>query len=292
MEEIKLYTFKFEAMTTPCEVQIYEKNQTKAVECFEKIKQNTLLLEKKYNFYDKSSYLNKTINNRKRNKVNIDLQTLEILEIVKDLSLKTDGVFDISVGTINHCYKKNTIEKIENCLLELKNKMGLNSWFIKDKKLHFQYKETKLDLGGVIKEYAVDYAANIVRNYGIKSALINFGGDIITVGLKPNNEPFCIGIKNPKNPSENLVYVNISNQALTTSASYERKTRVENKEFSHIIETKAMKSDIVSSTIISNSTLVSGVFSTAFMINPSCNIYDNLQVLLIDENLNIHQNLS
>lgn len=289
--KIELFKFTFESMTSPCEVLIYEKDKNKAFECFEEIKKETFLLEKKYNFYNKDSYLNKVINNRKRNKISIDNQTYNILYTVKDLSEQTNSIFDISVGTINHCYKKNTIKEIDECLLSFKYMYGSSSWFLKDKKLHFKDKETKLDLGGVIKEYAVDVAVMIIKDFNIEAALVNFGGDIYAHGLKPDNSSFSIGIKNPKKTDENLLIVNISNQALTTSASYERYKTVEDKEFSHIINKNKIEHNILSSTIISSSTLESGILSTSFMINPSCEIRDGIQVVLIDEDLSIHQNL-
>jgi thiamine biosynthesis lipoprotein len=40
----------------------------------------------------------------------------------------------------------------------------------------------ELDFGGVVKEYAVDRAATLCREAGIKQALINLGGDIRLVG--------------------------------------------------------------------------------------------------------------
>ena len=63
------------------------------------------------------------------------------------------------MGTINHCYKYKTIEEVSNCVASLKSKMGLENWSIKNNLLEFKHKETKLDLGGVIKEYAVDASA-------------------------------------------------------------------------------------------------------------------------------------
>lgn len=288
---MKLFKFTFQAMTTPCEVQLYDNDEIKVINCFEEIKKSTYELEKKYNFFDGKSYLNRVINNRKRNKISIDAQTYEVLSSVKELSLKTKGVFDISVGTIKHCYNQDSLKEVNTCLFSLKEKMGIDSWYLKDKKLNFRFKETKLDLGGVIKEYSVDKAAQIAKQFGIKSALINFGGDIFALGSKPDNEPFCIGIKNPKDKEKNLLFVNISNQGLTTSASYERNKTIENEEFSHIITKEKIHSEILSSTIISKSVLESGVFSTAFMLSAECEISDNMKVVLVDKDLNLHQNL-
>lgn len=291
-KDIKLFKFTFKAMTTPCEVQIYETNEEKAKNCFETIKQSTYDLERKYSFYEEESYLNRKINNRKSNDIRVDHLTCEILKKVKNISSQTGGLFDITVGTIKHCYNLNSLDEIEKCKSELASKMGDDSWSMNENEVSFRHSETKFDLGGVIKEYAVDIAGQIIKEYDIKSALVNYGGDILSVGVKPDGNAFCIGIKNPHNTKENLLYVNIANQALTTSASYERNRLVEDKEISHIMSKKDLEMDILSSTIVCDSALESGIYSTSFMIDPeSCEISEDMKVVLIDKDLNIHQNL-
>jgi thiamine biosynthesis lipoprotein len=286
---MKLFEFQFYAMTTPCKVKLYTDCAEKANDCFLKIKHNTLLLEKKYNFYDEKSYLSREINSRKRNKVSIDNQTFEILKQIRQLSIDTNGVFDITVGTLKECYKLDTVAKVQSCLKKKTPYTGLNSYFLKDKKLHFKDKTTLIDLGGVIKEYAVDEAIKIAKNRNIQTALINFGGDIYGYGLKPDNNPFSIAIKNPANPEENIAIIPLENQALTTSANYERYVEIEGKSFSHIIGD--MSNDIISSTIISDSVLKSGVYSTVFMLDTHTDIPTDMGVLLIDKEMRIHQNL-
>ncbi len=288
----KPYYFEFIAMTTPCVVQVYDGNFENAQLCFEQIKKNTFALEKKYNFFDKKSYLNKTINQRKKFRVKLDKQTYQVLEKIRVLSLATNGVFDITMGTLKQCYKKQSLVESERCLEKLSSKTGLDSWDLESNNyISFKYPETLVDLGGVIKEYSVDEAAKKVRQFGIKSAIVNFGGDIHTVGNKPNGKNFAIGVKNPKNPKENLVVVNLKNQALTTSASYERSVNIENKSFSHIIGVNPQKTDILSATIIADSTLKCGVYSTSFMLSTEIDIPDDLKVVLVDSELKLHQNL-
>ncbi len=285
------YEFDFVSMTTPCKVMLYKVNEKKALRCFKEIKQNTLVLERKYNFYDKKSYLSRTINNRDKNKIKIDQQSANILKIVRNLSIATNNLFDITTGTLKQCYKKDKIEDVKKSLEEFIPKTGIDVWDIKNRFLEFKYSDTILDLGGVIKEYAVDEAAKIAQEHGIKSALINFGGDIFCLGEKEGNIPFSIGIKNPLNPQENLVIVELKNQGLTTSANYERSFSIENEDFSHILTKTKQQKDIISSTVISNSTLKSGIYSTSFMIDTNIEIPDDLKVVLVDKDLKLHQNI-
>jgi len=285
------HNFEFLAMTTPCKVQIYKESKAKALHCFEEIKKNTLYLEKKYNFYDKTSFLSKKINHRNTNRIKVDTQTATILEQIRTLSQKVNNHFDITIGTLKECYTYQNIDDVNHSIEKLQGKYGIDSWDIQGRILTFKYDETKIDLGGVIKEYAVDEAVKIVKKHGILSAIINFGGDIFCVGKKDINSLFSIGIKNPKDKTHNLFSVNLENQALTTSANYERNITIEDKKFSHIISTQTKNDEILSATVISNSVLKSGIYSTSFMITSELDISEDIKVALIDNDLKIHQNI-
>lgn len=283
-------SYTFPCMSTNCTIQIYKGKQN-ALKAFESVEKNTKLLEKKYNFYDPNSYLNKTINNRKNYKIKLDNQSAKVLKIVKNLSEKVNFLFDISVGTYKHCYMYKDLKSFESCMQKLQNKSGFDSWNINKNYIEFTHKQTKLDLGGVIKEFAVDEAVSILKQNGIYSAIINFGGDLFALGSKPSGELFTIGVKNPKNKEQNLLNIQIKDQALTTSANYERSYDIEDKNFSHILSQKQNSKDLLSATIISESVLKSGIYSTSFMIDTDIFIPQDLKVLLIDKDLNIHQNL-
>jgi len=288
---MQYYNFEFLAMTTPCKVQIYKETKAKALHCFEEIKKNTLYLEKKYNFYDTHSFLSKKINTRDKNQLKVDEQTATVLQEIRKLSQEVNNHFDITIGTLKECYSHKNIDDLNTSLSELNGKYGIDSWDIQGRILTFKYDETKIDLGGVIKEYAVDEAVKIVKKHGISSAIINFGGDIFCVGKKDLNNLFSIGIKNPKDKTQNLFSVHLEDQALTTSANYERNIMIEDKKFSHIISKKNQNSEILSATVISNSVLKSGIYSTSFMISSEIDIPDTLKVALIDSDLKIHQNI-
>ena len=80
-----------------------------------------------------------------------------------------------------------------------------------------------------------------------------------------------------------MTHVTIANQALTTSASYERNHTVEKKNYSHIITTKGLQEEILSASVISSSTLESGVYSTSLMIEPT--LQTSLKTILINTSL-------
>jgi len=267
-------------MTSPCELHIYCNDEVKSRKIAKKILTMAKVLEQKYNFYNPNSYLSE-LNARKIDV--LDAQTKDLLIRAKLFYGKTNGIFDVTMGTLTQSRKLETIERVEEEIERLKPFLGVEHFRVKKNRLTFDNPHTLIDFGGFVKEFAVDQAVKILKKEKISSALVNFGGDIYALGLKPNGEKFSIGIKNPLNPSEYLSSEKITNQALTTSASYERNHLVEERSFSHIISPSGLQNKILSVTVIGFSVLEAGVFSTSLMIEPE--LTTSLKTILINEKL-------
>lgn len=273
------FIYRFEAMSTPCEVQLFCDSKAKADALASKILKETKRLELKYNYFNPDSFLSK-INRRQEQK--LDIETQNLINLAIKYYKKTQGVFDITIATVKDIYKSaKSLKELKLKQEELISYVGCEHISIKREKIYFDNPYTKIDFGGFVKEYAVDRAVLIAKKAKIKSALINFGGDIYALGKKPNQEKFKIGIKDPNNPTKMAKFIEIENQALTTSASYERFYKIEDKKFSHIIS-KNRHSRYKSVTIISNSCVKSGVYSTALMVDDSIssNSIDAMEIIL------------
>lgn len=281
---MRLEVFRFEAMTTPCEVQIFSNDRIKANICAKEILHECKRLEKKYSYYNSDSYLT-ALNNRVENL--IDNETKFLLQRAKQYYKKTNGIFDITIATIKELYSLETLLEFEEKKEFLNQFVGCEYFEIKKDKISFFNDFTKIDLGGFVKEYAVDRAVMILKKHKIYSALVNFGGDIYVLGKKPNKQKFKIAVKNPKEKDNNLFFVELENQALTTSASYERNYKIEHKNFSHIFSKESINNRVLSASVVSSSCVESGVFSTALMVDE--NIKTNHEKYLILDNLEIER---
>lgn len=290
--ELEKYSHRFHCMTSPCEVILYAPSKRRALQVATEIEKNTKRLEQKYNFFSQNSLIAQ-LNSRANNKqeLPIDQETIDVLEQVRSLSQKTQGKFDITVGTLKQCTALTTVKEIEACRARLSTYIGPDTWSVSKTHILFENPHVKIDLGGVIKEYAVDQAGRITHKAGF-SALINFGGDIYVNGKKPDESTFNVAIKNPKDPSQNIAILKLSDQGLTTSAHYERNTVVEGQTYSHIISDSKPHISILSATVISDSVLGSGIWSTSLMIKPDLPVDKAVKVILIDEQLRLHQNIS
>lgn len=126
-----------------------------------------------------------------------------------------------------------------------------------------------LDLGAVAKGAASDEAARIMREHGIKYALINLGGNIMTVGGKPDGSGWRIGVKNPVGDG-NIGVLTLTDCAAVTSGNYERYFTSENGTvYGHIIDPASgypVDNDLLSTTIISPDGRLCDALSTAVFV--------------------------
>lgn len=95
----------------------------------------------------------------------------------------------------------------------------------------------RIDLGGIAKGYAADEAAKVLQNAGVKSALINLGGNIFVLGKKENGKPWKFGIQDPLKPTGTMMgIIEIDSGALVTSGIYERFVEENGKKYHHILD--------------------------------------------------------
>jgi thiamine biosynthesis lipoprotein len=96
-----------------------------------------------------------------------------------------------------------------------------------------------LDLGGIAKGYAADLAVRSLKEKGISAGLVAIAGDIKAFGLKPDNKPWIIGIKNPRqknNDDEIIAKIYLSGKAISTSGDYERYFILNGQRFHHLLD--------------------------------------------------------
>ena len=141
---------------------------------------------------------------------------------------------------------------------------------INDRSVFLKKKKQEIDVGGIAKGYAADEVKNVMIKNGIKSALINLGGNILALGTKIDGTPWSVGIQDPfKTRGEFVLTISIINKSVVTSGNYERYFEVEGKRFHHIINPSTgypSESDIVGATIISDNSIDGDGLSTGVYI--------------------------
>ena len=159
---------------------------------------------------------------------------------------------------------------------------------------------TRITLGASAKGFIADKIGEHLRSVGINEALIDLGGNILAIGDKYNDSLYGIGIKKPFSDNSNpICAVKIKNKSVVTSGIYERYFEENNKIYHHIIDTSTgypVENDILSVTIIADSSLVADCYSTGFLLmgkefalNMANNkTYEDVECIIIDKDYNIY----
>ncbi len=96
----------------------------------------------------------------------------------------------------------------------------------------------RLDLGGYAKGYALDRAAAILRQAGVRNALVNIGGNIIALGRK-GNRPWRVGIQHPRRGGALATLDLHDGEAIGTSGDYQRFFEVDGRRYCHLIDPRS-----------------------------------------------------
>ena len=127
----------------------------------------------------------------------------------------------------------------------------------------------QLDLGAVDKGYAADETAAILRENGVNSALLDFGGNILTIGAKPDGSPWRVGVRDPDSEG-NLGVLELNGQGVSVSGGYEKYFIGENGErYWHILDPATgapARSGLVQTAIVSGESKLCDALSTALFV--------------------------
>jgi thiamine biosynthesis lipoprotein ApbE len=136
------------------------------------------------------------------------------------------------------------------------------------KTIFFKNPDTQIDLGGIGKGYAVDMATRILKGNRIRSALINFAGNIYAYGTPPGRKSWVIGLQHPRKSEGLLNSFEIKDKAVSTSGDYEKFFIIDGKRYSHIIDPRTGNpvKDIVSVTIIADTATRADALSTGVFV--------------------------
>ena len=93
----------------------------------------------------------------------------------------------------------------------------------------------QLDFGGYAKGYALDRAADILRENGFQNALVNVGGNIMALGRRAGR-PWRVGLESPRGKGVLATIELADGEAIGTSGDYRRYYEIGGKRYSHIID--------------------------------------------------------
>ncbi|MFA5259914.1 MAG: FAD:protein FMN transferase [Candidatus Omnitrophota bacterium] len=221
--------------------------------------------------YDPQSEISR-LNGSYPDAVSVGHDLYQVLESSTRFSELTQGTFDVTIFPLFQLWREAGREgrlptKVE--ISKAKDRVGMRFVeLLEDQQVRLLKPEMALDLGGIAKGYAVDEAARVLRSKGFNDFFIDAGGDIYVGGQSCNGMPWRIGIRNPAQKDQIIDIVEVRNQAVTTSGSYEQYVEIDGQTYSHIIDPRTgfPQKGIVSATVIAPITYEADALATALCI--------------------------
>ncbi len=125
-----------------------------------------------------------------------------------------------------------------------------------------------VDFGGIAKGYTSEKMCAKLKENGVTAAIISLGGNIQTMGRKPNGTPWVVGINAP-NGNGLVGTLALGEAAVVTSGSYIRNFTQNGKLYHHIIDPKTgypVDNGLVSVTVVASDGVSADALATAFFV--------------------------
>ena len=180
--------------------------------------------------------------------VPVDQKIIDLLLYAREMCWKTNGLTNVAMGSVLKLWHdhrtvgmddpaKATIPSME-ALREAAQHTAIDGMVIDEanRTVTLTDPQMRLDVGAIAKGYAVEQIARWLEQEGKEGYILNVGGNVRTIGHKPDGSAWQVGIENPEDTSADyLAVLELSGQALVTSGSYQRYYIVDGKSHHHII---------------------------------------------------------
>lgn len=256
------------AMDTFMTMTAYGENSEQALSA---ASEKILSLESIFSVTDENSEIWKA-NHSGGHETDVSRETSEIISFALDIAEKTSGALNPAIYPVvkewgfttgdYHIPDAETLRELLENTDYSRISVTENSVTVPEGML--------IDLGAAAKGFTGDAVSEIMKDYGVESAVFSLGGNIQTVGSKPDGSDWRVSVRDPFDENSQMCIVSVSDKAVVTSGNYERFfTGSDGKQYCHIIDPSdgyPAENGLVSVTIVSESGTLCDCLSTAMFV--------------------------
>ena len=206
------------------------------------------------------------------NAVQISPETMDILSRAIEISRKTQGAFDVTIGVIKSVWafdSENPAVPDESFIRSLLSKVDYRKIRLRDMEAFLNEPGMQIDMGGIAKGFVIDMGVQSLKESGIQAGLVEAGGDLRVFGLHPHRNRWKIGVRHPRSQAGELIgVIETDETSIATSGDYERYFIKDGKRYHHILNPKTgfPGGGCISVTIVTESALMADALATAVFV--------------------------
>lgn len=201
--------------------------------------------------------------------VEVDPDTADVIVRALDISQRTDGLFDITVGSVSKLWDfVEGVRPDDDAIAEGCSHIGWRGIGVDGATVTLADPDASLDLGGIGKGYVAGKLVELLSARGCASALLDLGGDVYALGTKPDGSAWRVGVKDPDGNGA-VRTVEAHDAAVATSGTYERSFSEGGAFYHHILDpTTGMPAatDLQSATALCESPTDADALATALVL--------------------------
>jgi thiamine biosynthesis lipoprotein len=272
LKEIKRAAFTMGSIVT---ITAYCKDEQHCNRALDEVFKEMKTIDKLMSVFDARSQLSLVNRHSYEREIQVDARIIDVLLQAKHFYDLTSGAFDVTIEPLMELYGFRDDTSLHHFpsdkeIADVLDAVGMKNitFNCKQETVNLLHPRTRLDFGGIAVGYAIDRAVNILKSYGIESALINHSGDIFALGSPPEEDSWEVVIVDPLHPEEIITTVRIKNQALSTSGNYENFVDLDGHRIGHLLNPASGKtaSSILSGTTIAPTAIEADALSTGLFV--------------------------
>ena len=235
--------------------------------------------------YNKESSDIYRINHRTGDRVEIDAETAALLQLSEEICGISEGALEPAIRPVTWLWDFKEEKKIPDAEALAKALLQVvhGAWHVEsedehaekpspeDRKWYFVAEDPRvlIDVGAVAKGFVADRLRDVMAAQGVRSAIINLGGNVLCIGRKPDGSPFKIAIRDPRIDSGYEEVLEIEDGSAVTAGIYERYFEQDGVVYHHILDPESgmpVQNGLLSVTVTGSSSGVCDALCTAIFV--------------------------
>jgi thiamine biosynthesis lipoprotein len=184
------------------------------------------------------------------------------------------GAFDVTVKPLVDLFSTNTARPEEREVADILELVGSRHIELSPNAIRFRRQGMGITLDGIAKGFIVDRVSESLSRSGLKSYLINAGGDVRTAGAKEGGQPWAVAVQDPEKEGDYPDIIQMGDGAVATSGSYEIYFDHE-RLYHHIVNSRTGASPDLSKSVsvIAPTAMAADALATSiFIMNPQAGV--------------------